>query len=578
MSGVRQRQAQSAGQDDKKTSQTKGGGLLTQDDEGGLEIKYVVFILIIVFIASFLAALYCLGLIGDHSVLLQGRDSRQAPQFAPVQGQDGQPSSPLQGEDGLPPLPNPNMMPTQPPVVATGPPKEQIPKPKSDKIIASPSSDHEPPIREKQPIPPAPKGTTLDKPTILWWTEALYPHRDQGAKAEIKCGQSTCISTVHKNLLGDPMTRGIMFYGTDVRSYEMPLPRKPWHEWALLHEESPQNNYLLAHGPMMLLFNHTATFHRSSDYPLTTQNVPSLEYLVERKPVPLEIKNEHRKKGLAPIVYIQSHCDVPSDRDRFVKKLMEYIDIDSYGKCVHNKDLPVELRDPVETMADERFYNLISKYKFNLAFENAICNDYITEKLYRPLYLGSVPITRGSASVRDWTPDNNSAIVSEEFNGPEVLAEHIKFLDENDDEYLKYLEFKNTGVTNMNLIKTVVERPWGVTRHGQISFITGFECHVCEKISERWEVEKAHEADPSKPLLPPTTGRYSNLPCAEPFASIYPLEEAGDVTDIQAWKDDYWFNFDQAMALRYMIEKGYKNSDKVFDVVDKLRRKQNRRH
>ena len=30
----------------------------------------------------------------------------------------------------------------------------------------------------------------------------------------------------------------------------------------------------------------------------------------------------------------------PSDRDIYVKALMEHIKVDSYGSCLHNKDLP----------------------------------------------------------------------------------------------------------------------------------------------------------------------------------------------------------------------------------------------
>lgn len=541
MASVRQRQAHSA--DDNQTQKTQGGLLFVKEE--GLEVKYVVFILIIVFVATFVAALYCLGLIGDN-VVHHGLGTPNPAHFQHLPDEDELPPPPpgpngmpdahfdhLMDEDELSPVPGSNGMSNDKPRGAMGPPKQDVRKPKSDKISPSSStSDYEPPIREKIYVPPAPENTQLDKPTILWWTEALYPHHERGLKAEIKCGQSTCLSTVHKNLISDPMTRGVMFYGTDVRSYEMPLPRKPWHEWALLHEESPQNNYLLTHAAMIRLFNHTATFHRSSHYPLTTQNVPSLEYFVERKPVPLKVKNELIRNGtLAPIVYVQSHCDVPSDRDRYVQKLMKYIDIDSYGKCAHNKDLPPELRNPVETMADERFYDLLSKYKFHLAFENAHCADYITEKFYRPLYLGSVPITKGTETVKDWAPDDHSVIVSEEFNGPEALAEHIKFLNQNDEEYLKYLEYKNTGITNQNLIQTVVQRPWGVTKHGHVSFITGFECYVCEKLVERWEAEKAHEKDPSHPLLPPSIARYSHMPCSEPVASVYPIEEAGDTTE-----------------------------------------------
>ena len=51
-----------------------------------------------------------------------------------------------------------------------------------------------------------------------------------------------------------------MFYGTDFQSWDLPLPRKSHHEWALFHEESPKNNYLFSHSEIMEMFNHTATF------------------------------------------------------------------------------------------------------------------------------------------------------------------------------------------------------------------------------------------------------------------------------------------------------------------------------
>ena len=40
------------------------------------------------------------------------------------------------------------------------------------------------------------------------------------------------------------------------------------------------------------------------------------------------------------------------------------------GKCLHNKDLPLELVNPVENMFDDAFKNLIAKYKFVISFEN----------------------------------------------------------------------------------------------------------------------------------------------------------------------------------------------------------------
>jgi hypothetical protein len=53
----------------------------------------------------------------------------------------------------------------------------------------------------------------------------------------------------------------------------------------------------------------------------------------------------------------------------------------------------------MRSMGHEDFYHLLSKYKFVLAAENAVCDDYITEKFWRSFYVGTIPIVYGSPSV-----------------------------------------------------------------------------------------------------------------------------------------------------------------------------------
>jgi len=60
----------------------------------------------------------------------------------------------------------------------------------------------------------------------------------------------------------------------------------------------------------------------------------------------------------------------------------------------------LSLRDPLQGMLHRDFLRLTSKYKFTLAMENAICDDYITEKIWRPLEAGSVPIIFGSPKIK----------------------------------------------------------------------------------------------------------------------------------------------------------------------------------
>ena len=185
---------------------------------------------------------------------------------------------------------------------------------------------------------------------------------------------------------------------------------------------------------------------------------------------------------------MQSDCDPPSDRDSYVQELMKYITVDSYGRCLHNKDLPEHLLDPL-TFNSKGVMDIVGKYKFAISFENAICNDYITEKFWRPLYAGVVPIVRGSPTARDWAPSDKSIIIADDFSSPKDLADYLKYLDQNDAEYEKYLAWKSEGVTNKRLLESFHAREWFIDNEGP-DFIDGFQCYVCDQLHLRRKQEK----------------------------------------------------------------------------------------
>lgn len=231
-------------------------------------------------------------------------------------------------------------------------------------------------------------------------------------------------------------------------------------------------------------------------------------------------------------MYVQTGCNPPSDRDSYIHELMKYIPVDSYGACLHNKDLPPEYQNPL-TMDDNGFHKIIAKYKFTLAFENAICEDYITEKLWRPLKLGSVPIYKGSPSVRDWMPNNNSIILVDDFESPRELAEFIKYLDHNDREYLHYLEFKQKGITNNRLLNFMKSRKWG-HRIGDVNFVTEFECFVCNRLHEN--AKRQYHGLPKKQF----SATQDHYGCPRP--TKYNLPAPPGVSDGEArdiWQSDY---------------------------------------
>ncbi|XP_004615466.2 alpha-(1,3)-fucosyltransferase 11 [Sorex araneus] len=421
-------------------------------------------------------------------------------------------------------------------------------------------------------------AAAAEEPLLLWWSPGLFPHFP-GDSERIECARGACVATRDRRALRDPRTRALLFYGTDFRAAEAPLPRGPQHSWALLHEESPLNNFLLSHGPGIGLFNLTATFSRHSDYPLPLQWLPGLAYLRRAAP-PLRERAEWRRRGYAPLLYLQSHCDVPADRDRYVRELMRHIPVDSYGKCLQNRELPTpRLQDTATaTTEDPELLAFLSRYKFHLALENAICEDYMTEKLWRPLHLGSVPVYRGSPSVRDWMPNNHSIILIDDFESPQKLAEFIDFLDKNDEEYMKYLVYKQPGgITNQFLLDSLEQREWGVNDPLQPNYLNGFECFVCDHELARLQAQKAHDASPGEfPVPEPRIAQPSHMACPMPTPGFGSVEE---ILENDSWKEmwlqDYWQGLDQGKALTAMIHNNETQPQKFWDYLHEIFIKRN---
>uniref|UniRef100_A0A0P6DYU3 Fucosyltransferase n=1 Tax=Daphnia magna TaxID=35525 RepID=A0A0P6DYU3_9CRUS len=332
-----------------------------------------------------------------------------------------------------------------------------------------------------------------ESPIILWWTSFTGETGNWRT-----CGEQTCFFTENQTYLSHPKTKAVGFYGSSFAPLDLPIPRQPWHDWALLHEESPKNNPSFCYHPLISLFNYTATWSRKSSFPLTLLSLPKLSDITDKKYfVSVADKNAILvREGLSPVVYVQSSCDAPSERDLYVTALQKFIDIDSYGKCLNNKRLPPHLENPADAMNNEEFLRLMAKYKFTIAFENAVGEDYITEKLWRPLTLGSVPIYLGSPSVQDWAPNNNSVLSVWNFTSPESLAAHLHYLNSDDAAYNSMLVHKTRGtIENRILTDAMKSRTWIAGGEDddfeKENFVESFECFLCSQIYRKQSEEDA---------------------------------------------------------------------------------------
>ena len=87
----------------------------------------------------------------------------------------------------------------------------------------------------------------------------------------------------------------------------------------------------------------------------------------------------------------------------YIEELRKYIKVDIYGGM--GKPCPKEFRDrnknvttinnahPNEGICKEIIYH---EYKFYFAFENSICEDYITEKFFLTLLRPIIPVVLGA--------------------------------------------------------------------------------------------------------------------------------------------------------------------------------------
>ena len=157
--------------------------------------------------------------------------------------------------------------------------------------------------------------------------------------------------------------------------------------------------------------------------------------------------NHAKGKSKLAVWTCSGHGQVVKERKLrvlYVRQLRKHMPIDVYGKSAiyfHQPSLKEKcMKDKAYGSSDCR--SLLQNYKFFLAFENMNCEDYITEKYWcTPLELGLVPVVMGGADYKALAIPGSYINVMD-FPSIEKLAKYLLFLDQNDDEYNKYFEWK----------------------------------------------------------------------------------------------------------------------------------------
>lgn len=146
-------------------------------------------------------------------------------------------------------------------------------------------------------------------------------------------------------------------------------------------------------------------------------------------------------------------------------------------------------------------------------------------------------------------PDKYCAILVEDFKSPKELAEYLHYLDQNDDEYNKYLVWKVRGVTNKFLRTELEQRTWSITetwKAGRTNFIEEFECFVCERVHENRKLTQHGHQE----IQYIANESHLECPAPKPF-----FNENHFLLD---WRTEFQQLDDEAKALRYFADKNLK--------------------
>lgn len=234
------------------------------------------------------------------------------------------------------------------------------------------------------------------------------------------------------------------------------MPHKPAGQvWVAWYMECEQHYRRIRNVRFMKPFDLRMCYRQDAD--IMVSYVPP--QLREFSPEPMPpVDHQHLMCSI-----ISGRAD-QSGRSAYLKELARHMEVHQYGKR-GNRVIP-------DDQGKATKFNLLSKYRFTFAFENAIAPDYVTEKFYDPLLAGSVPVYLGAPNIAEFAPVEGCYINAAEFSGPAELAAYLLELSQDEAAYSRYLNWRQRPVTSK--FETLC---------GKISH-SGFE-RLCELVSAR---------------------------------------------------------------------------------------------
>lgn len=247
---------------------------------------------------------------------------------------------------------------------------------------------------------------------------------------ESQCPETRCEITDDRRRFLE--SDAVLFHVRTLSMLDLPKNRTQEQKWVFFSLEAPPYSRFQGFDFMFGMFNWTMTYRKDSDvYIPYGRTVPTNTISFNNS----DLYAKWRKKSKMA-VWMVSHCSTAGNRERYIKQLKSFLDVDTYGSC--------GLGTCPFNKTNLCIKNFSKQYYFFLAFENAICDDYITEKLFRTLKYDMIPVVFGGGDYTAMAPPN-SFIDALKFLSPRQLSSHLLRVASNFTLFSSFFKWRETA-------------------------------------------------------------------------------------------------------------------------------------
>ncbi|ELT89434.1 hypothetical protein CAPTEDRAFT_75820, partial [Capitella teleta] len=162
-------------------------------------------------------------------------------------------------------------------------------------------------------------------------------------------------------------------------------------KWIFNEHESPMKTWTAKRRSEIDIwtqFNVSVTYN-------TDAHVQHYMYAFECHPDPKKSPQQadFLQNKIGEVLWIASNCEWTMGREVYVEEMKKHIDVTVMGNCGSG-----EICGAYDELNIRCVNRIMRRYKFYLAFENSMCEDYYTEKVRKTLLVDTVPVVMGLAN------------------------------------------------------------------------------------------------------------------------------------------------------------------------------------